>query len=80
MKKLILIGLLAGTFAACNNASESTEVKQDSLDSAATEQKEVIDSTADQKMERIDSTTDKKKDSLDRIDSTLREHAKDTSK
>ena len=80
MKKLLLIGLLAGAFVACNDASESTENKMDSLDSAAEEKKETIDSTAEQRMDRIDSVTEEKKDALDRKDSLNREIQKDTSK
>jgi hypothetical protein len=80
MKKLFLISLIAGAFTACNNASESTENKKDSLDSVAEEQKSMIDSTAEQKMERIDSVTEKKKDVLDRKDSMNQEIRKDTSK
>ena len=79
MKKILLIGLLAGGLTACNNASESTENKIDSIDSAASEQKEMIDSTAEQKMERVDSTAEVKKENLERKDSLNQEVKKDAS-
>lgn len=72
MKKILIAGLIAASLAACNNASESTENKKDSLDSIAKEEKNQIDSTAEKRENKIDSLTEKKKDSLDRIDSIMR--------
>lgn len=65
MKK-ILIGLFAAAMlTACNNASESTEEKKDSLDSLASEKKEMIDSTTEEKKEAIDSLENKVEDAKD---------------
>lgn len=72
MKKILLAGLISASLAACNNASESTQNKKDSLDSVARQEKNQIDSTAEKKENRIDSLTEKKKDSLDRRDSIMR--------
>jgi len=72
MKRLFLILAISGAFIACNNASETTENKKDSLDSIANEKKDMIDSSAEQKKDMIDSTTEKKKDALDRRDSARR--------
>jgi outer membrane murein-binding lipoprotein Lpp len=77
MKKLVLIGAIAGSLIACTNAGDSTEAKKDSLDSIASEKKEAIDSTAQERMERIDSTTEQKKAALDSLDSI---NKKDTSR
>ncbi|MDB5232279.1 MAG: hypothetical protein JWN76_3084 [Chitinophagaceae bacterium] len=78
MKKIVLIGVLAASLAACNNGDSAVDNKKDSLDSIAKEQKSIIDSTAEKKEDKIDSLTDKKKDALDRQDS-IRNH-KDTAK
>jgi hypothetical protein len=69
MKSLFLYFAIIISFAACNNNSESTAAKKDSLDSIAGEKKEAIDSSAERKKDMIDSITRKKKESLDRIDS-----------
>ena len=39
MKKFLAIIAIAGTLIACNNAADSTENAQDSLDSVAAERK-----------------------------------------
>ena len=72
MKKILLVIAIAGSVMACNNSSETTEDKKDSLDSIAGEKKDMIDSTAEQKKDMIDSTTEQKKDALDRMDSARR--------
>ena len=72
MKKIFLMMAIAGTVMACNNSSETTENKKDSLDSIANEKKDMIDSTAEQKKDVIDSTTAMKKDALDKMDSARR--------
>ncbi len=72
MKKLVLIGAVAGSLIACTNAGDSTEAKKDSLDSVASEKKEDIDSAAQARMEKIDSTTEQKKAALDSLDSVNR--------
>ncbi|HEV8283444.1 MAG TPA: hypothetical protein VGQ09_04000 [Chitinophagaceae bacterium] len=72
MKNLFLILAISGSLIACNNASESTENKKDSLDSIANEKKDVIDSTAEQKKDMVDSTTAMKKEALDKMDSAKR--------
>ena len=77
MKKIALILAITGSMIACNNSSETTENKKDSLDSVASEKKDMIDSTAEQKKDMIDSTTAQKKDALDKMDSAAR---KDTTK
>jgi hypothetical protein len=72
MKKFLAIIAVAGTLIACNNAADSTENAQDSLDSVAAEQKDRIDSSADQRKDVIDSTTEMKKEALDKLDSANR--------
>ncbi len=72
MKKFLAIIAIAGTLIACNNAADSTENAQDSLDSVAAEKKDMIDSTADQRKDMIDSTTEMKKEALDKMDSANR--------
>jgi hypothetical protein len=72
MKNLFLILAISGSLIACNNSSETTENKKDSLDSIANEKKDIIDSTAEQKKDVIDSTTAMKKEALDKMDSMRR--------
>ena len=72
MKKFLVIIAIAGSLIACNNASDSTENAQDSLDSVAAEKKDMIDSTAEQRKDVIDSTTEMKKEALDKLDSASR--------
>lgn len=69
MKKLLLVGITALALAACNNAAEGVEDKQDSIDSALNAQKDVIDSIAEERKETIDTIMDRKIDSLENIDS-----------
>jgi hypothetical protein len=72
MKKIVLTGAVTALLMACNQAGESTENKQDSLDSVAREEKQMIDSAAEQRKDRVDSLTQEQKDSLERIDSMRR--------
>jgi hypothetical protein len=72
MKNLFLVLAISGSLIACNNSSETTENKKDSLDSIANEKKDIIDSTAEQKKDVIDSTTAMKKEALDKMDSMRR--------
>jgi hypothetical protein len=68
MKQLFAVLAIAGSLVACNNASESTENKIDSIDSAADQRIEAIDSAAEQKTEAIDSAADAKIDTLQKKD------------
>lgn len=72
MKKVFLVLAIALSVMACNNSSETTENKKDSLDSIANEKKDMVDPTAEQKKDVIDSTTAQKKDALDKMDSARR--------
>lgn len=72
MKKFFLVFSLAGAMVACNNASESANDAQDSLDSIASERKEAIDSSAEARKDAIDSTTEEKKEVLEKRDSADR--------
>ena len=83
MKKLFLIVLVSATLAACNNSSDSTSAKKDSLDSIGNAAKNNVDSTTKaekdqldsgrkEAKDQIDSTIDKKKQALDRRDSIHR--------
>jgi hypothetical protein len=54
MKRILIAGLIAITFAACNNSGEITQNKKDSIDSMAREQKNMIDSTAEKKKIEIE--------------------------
>ena len=65
MKKFLAVLFIAGSLAACNNASDSAENTKDSLDSASSEVKERLDSTTDAAKDRIDSNTEAKKDMVD---------------
>lgn len=78
MKKIVLLGFIAASLAACNNSADTTSDKKDSLDSAAKVMKTAIDSTAEKKEDKIDSVTEKKKEALDRADSL--KHSKDSVK
>ena len=69
MKKLFIVLAACGVFTACNNATDSTAEKKDSIDSMATEKKEAIDSTAEQRKDVVDSTADQKKEALEKLDS-----------
>jgi hypothetical protein len=69
MKKFFAVLAIAGSLIACNDSANSTDNAQDSLDSVASEKKEVIDSSAEARKDVIDSTTEQKKEALDRVDS-----------
>ena len=72
MKKLFLVLAIAGAFAACNNAADSTAEKKDSIDSIASEKKEAIDSSAEQRKDAVDSSAEVKKEAVEKADSTMR--------
>lgn len=72
MKKLIYFLIGITVFTACNNASDNTENKQDSLDSVANVQTQRIDSAAEQRIDSVDSAVERKKDSLERRDTVNR--------
>lgn len=69
MKKVFLLFIVAGSLAACNNSSETTENKKDSIDSVAGQKKEIVDSSAQAKKDAIDSNASAKKATLDKMDS-----------
>ena len=72
MKRLFLAFAIAGTLVACNNSSDSTAEKKDSIDSMASAKKDMIDSAADKKKAAIDSSAEHKKDALAKADSTAK--------
>jgi hypothetical protein len=80
MKKILLVFAMTAAITACNNAADSTDEAQDSLDSIAAEKKDMIDSTAEQKKEVIDSTTEQKKEALDKLDSASKKADSATNK
>ena len=43
MKKLLLVFAIAGSLVACNNAADSTAEAKDSVDSVASETKDMVD-------------------------------------
>jgi hypothetical protein len=65
MKKFLGILAISATMVACNNSADSTENKQDSIDSAANAQKELVDSSANATTNAIDSAADATKDKID---------------
>ncbi len=72
MKKLFLSLLIAGSLVSCDNAADSTNNAQDSIDAMASEKKDAIDSTAEVRKDIVDSTGEQKKEALDRLDSLNR--------
>jgi hypothetical protein len=68
MKKLLAVFAITGSLVACNNASETTENKIDSIDAAADQKIETIDSVAEQKTDSIDSAAGAKIDTLQKKD------------
>ena len=71
MKKFLMIIAIAGSLAACNDASNSADSAKDSIDAASSDVKDRLETTnasenaIDSAQNKIDSSAELKKDSVD---------------
>lgn len=70
MKKFLAIAIIAGTLVACNNDSNTTENKKDSIENTADSLQNKVEDKADSTVNVIENKTDSAKEAVENADTT----------
>ncbi len=71
MKKVLMLAVVAGFLASCDNAGDSAARAKDSLDSVTKLQKESVEDAADTAKKNLDQMNEAKKDMVDTMNKMM---------